>query len=107
MASPAPSSLPQDPPTGPPPHPAYIHILIGKVRRPQQHQEKTGAAAPPPPEYDSLWATFQMRRSTISYEGFQAAVSASANEVVAAAQQQQPEDKAAVTVFSPIGQYTL
>ncbi|POS75565.1 hypothetical protein DHEL01_v206047 [Diaporthe helianthi] len=74
---------PQEP-SSQPPHPVCsrgIHILIGKVRRPQQ--QNSGA-------------------ETVSYEAFQAAFSDQVNQTLAAR-----PDKNAVTLFSPVGKYTL
>lgn len=74
-----------------------FHVLVGKLRRPQQGDAGDDGAAP---QYDALWAYVRMDRATLSYDAFKAAVSASVNVLVV-----KQKDKDALTLFHPIGQY--
>lgn len=73
-----------------------IHILVGKVRRPQP----SNASCEGVPQYCPLWAFVRVESGTLSYEAFNAAVLTSANALIS-----QQHDQDAVTVFHPIGKY--
>lgn len=74
-----------------------IHVLVGKLRRPQQSDASDDGAAP---QYHSLWAYVRRDRATLSYDAFKTAVSASVIALVI-----QEPDKDALTLFHPIGKY--
>lgn len=89
-------SLYQAPDPLPDRHGLGIHVLVGKLRRPQPSNASCEGIA----QYRPLWAFVRVNSGTLSYEAFNAAVLTSANALIS-----QQHDQDAVTVFHPIGKY--
>jgi hypothetical protein len=75
-----------------------IHLLVGKLRRPQQSDQTSDDSAEP--RYYSLWAYIRMDHFTLRHHEFMEAVEASITALIV-----QERDNGAVTLLYPIGRY--